>query len=227
MFKNIEILDKEKFKGYKFDEVDVTDIAKNIGLIPLGFSEVWNAAHDCPVIISSLERGEFLAFTGITNEINIYKKENAYIPAFIRTYPFLSADIKGENGNYNSLISIDNNSKYVSKKKKIDIFTKDNELSKEANSKVEFIREVNRQREISRKIVEELKENDLLVKKDFKVKISETEEKIFLEEFYVVNIEKLIKLDDSIVASWAKKGWMGIIDSHVKSLSNFQKVIQA
>lgn len=36
MYKNIKILDKEKFKNVKFDEVNGAEVAKNIGLIPLG-----------------------------------------------------------------------------------------------------------------------------------------------------------------------------------------------
>lgn len=226
MFKNIEVLDKEKFKGFKYDEVNPIDAAKNMGLVPLGFSEVWNAAHDCPVIISSLHRGEFLAFTGITSELNIYRNENSYIPALVRSYPFLSLDIKAQDGSFNTLISIDNNEEFVGKKKKLDIFTKEGELSQKVDEKVQFIREINRQRELSRKIIEELKENDLLIKKDFRVKINENEEKVFLEEFYIVNAEKISQLDDTVIASWAKKGWMGIIDSHIKSLANFQKVVQ-
>mgnify|MGYP003529717255 CR=1 FL=1 len=69
MYKNIEILDKEKSKELKFDNADTTQIAKNIGLIPLGFTEVWYASHSCAVVISSGENAEFLAFTGITPEI--------------------------------------------------------------------------------------------------------------------------------------------------------------
>lgn len=88
MYKNIKILDKEKLKALKFDDVNTSEIAKNIGLIPLGFSEVWYASHDCPVIISSGENAEFLAFTGITKEISVFNKNEVYLPAFVRSYPF-------------------------------------------------------------------------------------------------------------------------------------------
>ena len=40
MYKNIKILDKEKLKALKFDDVNTSEIAKDIGLILLGFSEV-------------------------------------------------------------------------------------------------------------------------------------------------------------------------------------------
>jgi hypothetical protein len=36
-----------------------------------------------------------------------------------------------------------------------------------------------------------------------------------------------MKLDDATLASWARKGWIGIFDAHIKSLNNFQKVLQS
>ena len=53
------------------------------------------------------------------------------------------------------------------------------------------------------------------------------EEKVILEEFYVINMEKLLKLDDKIIAGFARKGWMGIFDAHLKSISNFEKILKA
>jgi putative transposase len=226
MYKNIEVLDKEKFKDIKFSEVEAKEVGKNIGLIPLGFTEVWNASHDCAVIISAGENAEFLAFCGVTNEVTIFNKEDVYLPAFIRTYPFINMDVRNEKNELSSVIGIDKNPQFVAKNKKIPIIDKDKNISKEANDKIELVRELNRQRDVSRNIISELKEHDLLVKKDLNVKVQE-EEKVILDEFYIIDIQKLIKLDDKILATWARKGWMGIFDAHVKSIANFKKVLES
>jgi len=226
MYKNIKILDKEKFKNVKFDEVNGVEVAKNIGLIPLGFTEIWHASHHCPIIISAGENAEFLSFTGITKEITIFNKNEVYLPAFVRSYPFLNVEIKGEDEKINSVIAIDENADFVGKNKQFFIIDKEKNITKEANSKIELVRELNRQREISKKIIAELKAHDLLVKKDLKV-VVDNNERIILDEFYIINIEKLTKLDDTILALWARKGWMGIFDAHIKSLNNFQKVLTA
>jgi len=226
MYKNIKILDKEKFKNVKFDEVNGVEVAKNIGLIPLGFTEIWHASHHCPIIISAGENAEFLSFTGITKEITIFNKDEVYLPAFVRSYPFLNVEIKGEDEKINSVIAIDENADFVGKNKQFFIIDKEKNITKEANSKIELVRELNRQREISKKIIAELKAHDLLVKKDLKV-VVDNNERIILDEFYIINIEKLTKLDDTILALWARKGWMGIFDAHIKSLNNFQKVLTA
>lgn len=166
MYKNIKILDKEKLKALKFDDVNTSEIAKNIGLIPLGFSEVWYASHDCPVIISSGENAEFLAFTGITKEISVFNKNEVYLPAFVRSYPFLNVNISDEDNRANSVIAIDENVDFVGKSKKNFIFDKEKNLTQEASLKIELVRELNRQREVSKAIINELKELDLLDRKE-------------------------------------------------------------
>ena len=226
MYKNIKILDKEKLKALKFDDVNTSEIAKNIGLIPLGFSEVWYASHDCPVIISSGENAEFLAFTGITKEISVFNKNEVYLPAFVRSYPFLNVNISDEDNRANSVIAIDENVDFVGKSKKNFIFDKEKNLTQETSLKIELVRELNRQREVSQAIINELKELDLLDRKELKGNIH-NEERTILDEFYIINIGKLIQLDDAVLAAWTRKGWMGIFDSHIKSLNNFQKVFSA
>lgn len=225
MFKKIEVLDKEKFKNVKFKEVDSKEVAKNIGLIPLGFDEVIEVASYCPVIISAKENGEFLAFTGITKDITIYNDEKLYIPGFATTYPFISINVKGKDGKANSIIGIDNNEEYVGVSKKVEIFKKD-ELTKEANDKIEAVRALNRRRDIAKKVIAEFSELDLLVKKDFKI-INDGKEQTLINEFYIINREKVNKLDDKTLASWAKKGWITLIDCHLKSLTKFETVLKS
>jgi predicted transcriptional regulator len=227
MYKNVEILDKEKFKDIKYDEADSLEVAKNIGLIPLGFTEVWSMSHSSPIIISAGDEAEFLAFTGITKEITVFNRDDVYLPAFVRTYPFLNIQVKDQDDKSNSIIAIDNNPDFVSQEKENSIITEDKNLTEEADSKVRLVRELNRQREVSKKIISELKEHDLLVKKDLRVNVTEKDEKILLDEFYVIDINKLTKLDDEVLATWARKGWMGIFDSHLKSLANFTKVLES
>lgn len=226
MYKNIEVLDKEKFQDIKFSEVEAKEVGKNIGLIPLGFTEIWNAAHDSAVIISAGDNAEFLAFCGVTNEVTVFNHDNVYLPAFIRTYPFVNMEVRNEKNEIGSVIGIDKNSKYVAKNKKIALFDGEKNLTKEANERVELVRELNRQREVSRNIILELKEHDLLIKKDLTIKVEE-QEKVIIEEFYIIDIQKLVKLEDKVLATWARKGWMGIFDAHVKSIANFKKVLES
>lgn len=225
MYKNITILDKERSKDLKFDEVDLSYIGKNIGLIPLGFSEVWYASFNSAVIINSGENAEFLAFTGILPEISIFNKQNVYFPAFIRAYPFLSIDVNDEKGILNSVIAIDENPLFVGTNKEKKIVDENKNLTPSALNRVNLVKELNRQREVSKKIVRELKSKDLLIKKELKVRLNQ-KEKTILDEFYIVDIDKLFKLDDETILTWTRKGWMTIFDAHLKSIANFEKILK-
>lgn len=226
MYKNVEILNKELSKDLRFDDVDFSYIGKNIGLVPLGFGEVWYASHSCAVIIGAGENAEFLAFSGILPEISIFNKSDVYIPAFIRSYPFLNVEVKNEKDESSSVIAIDKNSEFVGVNKEYKIINEDKSLTKEALERVNLVRELNRQRAISKKIILELKKYNLLIKKDLRVNIN-SNEKILLDEFYVVDVEKLMKLDDKIICDWARKGWMSIFDAHLKSIANFEKILKS
>lgn len=223
MYKNLEILDKQKHKDIKFDNQDSIDIAKKIGFVPVGVAEILDMSCFAPVIITADDKAEFAAFTGISEEVNIYSKE-AYVPRFVKSYPFLNVTAKDENDNLNEVIGIDN-ADFTGEDKEVSIFNEDGELNEIANEKIENVRELNRQRAISKRIIEQLKENDLLLKRDFKVKVND-EERTLLNEFYIVDREKLLKLDDETIASWARKGWMSLIDAHIKSLGNFKKALK-
>ncbi|MEA3289361.1 MAG: SapC family protein [Campylobacterota bacterium] len=224
MYKNIEVLDKNKHGGVKFDEVAEVTVAKNIGVVPIGVNEVFDMCSIAPVIISAGDSGEFVAFTGLSNTTTIYNNDNLYVPKFIKAYPFLNIDAKDEKGNPNPVIAIDNNQECVGTNKKNAILNKKGEPEKLAAAKMEIVRELNSYREISKKIVQELKSKNLLEKKDFRVNAN-GEEKIVLKEFYTINRDELVKQDDKTLALWARKGWMSIIDAHVKSLGNFEKLL--
>ena len=222
MFKNIEMLDKEKFKSVKFADVKAIDVAKNSGMIPLGFNEIVDMSYFAPVIIIGKEDKEFVSFTGISTEITVYNQNNVYLPNFTKTYPFINTLAKDKDNIIQSIIGIDNG-EFVNKRKKLFIFNKKSELQKVASEKIQILRELNSKRDISKKIIKELESHNLLEKQNFKVQIND-EEKTIIEEFYVVNRNKLINLDDKIISTWAKKGWITIIDCHLKSMQNFNNI---
>ena len=220
MFTKIEVLDKKKHKSSQFDIVDPKEVAKNIGSIPLGFSEVLEMAHFCPVIISGDEKNlEFVAFSGVSSTISIFSKGEPYLPWYVQAYPFMNAVLIDPKGLRQDVIGIEVSK--VGKGKEYPIFEK-GELFPIAKKKIELVQELNRQRDISKKIIQELQKYDLLQKKDFKVNFEETT-KVILEKFYVADREKLVKLPDDVLALWAKKGWITLFDTHLKSITNFRK----
>lgn len=227
MYQNLEILGKEKYKDIKFENVESSEVGKNLGLIPVGFLEVTDMSSIVPVVIMGQEdEMEFIGLFGLSTEMSIFNKQDLIKPLYVRTYPFLNVKAKNEDDTVSNVIGVDNNEANVGEDKTVAMFGEDGELTPEANAKVEMVRELNRQREISKAIVKALQENDLLIQRDFKVKAGE-DEKTVLENFYMVDREKLYKLDDKLLLEWANKGWLTLIDCHIKSVRNFVNIVVA
>lgn len=226
MYKDIKILDKKKFKNIKFDVVNPFAVGKTMGVLPLGFNEVIDMAKYAPVIImGDSDNLEFVAFGGISPQVTVFSDETIYTPMFTRTYPFLNVILKDTKEGLKSVIGFDNG-EFCGTKKEKKIFSSGGTLEPLALEKIEMVRELNRQRIISKKIIKEFVKYDLLFKKDFTVNY-EKESKVILDNFYIVNREKMMQLDDAIIALWAKKGWITLADNHLKSLANFQKVFSS
>ena len=225
MYKNIEILDKKKLKNLKFETVSPFEVGKTMEILPLGFNELLETTFDFPVIImGEKDNLEFVAFGGISPKVSGFNNETVYTPVFTKTYPFLNVILKDKKGELKSVIGIDKG-EFCGTKKENTIFKSDGTLEEIASQKIEMVRELNRQRGISKKILKELVENDLLIKKNFSINDGKNT-RVILDNFYVVNREKLFTLDDAILLLWAKKGWLTIFDMHLKSLGNFKKIFE-
>ena len=50
--------------------------------------------------------------------------------------------------------------------------------------------------------------------------------KVLIKGFLVVNKEKLNELSDDVLASWVRNGIINLIEAHLKSLENIQKLFE-
>lgn len=51
------------------------------------------------------------------------------------------------------------------------------------------------------------------------------EKKVLVKGFQVVSREKLNALEDSILAEWVRKGYIGLIDLHLRSLETISALV--
>lgn len=226
MYKNIKVLRKNEFLKTKFSKAGLNDKLEVSKLIPLGVGEVFEYASSAPIIIGGGEdENEFILFSGLSNEKNIFTQFNHMVePRFLENYPFMMLHAKNENDEDISVIGIDADETYVGEDKEFTIFDDNAEVSELANETIENVKRLAKERAISKKIIKELKDNDLLAKQTFNINVN-GETKSILSDYYIVDRRKLNNIDNNLLALWTKKGWMGIIDAHIYSLRNFEKVV--
>lgn len=81
----------------------------------------------------------------------------------------------------------------------------------------------NAQLEATQKALEEIKKAGILINKELTV--SDNDKKITLiKGFSVVSRKKLNELDDATLADFVRKGYVSLIDAHIRSLTNLENL---
>lgn len=225
MYKNLQVLDKEKHKNLKISGIQNLDFLMETSFLPVVLNESAIVGKEFPLVFTSNKNPTLVALVALGGENlalnNKGKWINKYIPAYVRRYPFSIGSTK-ENKDQ-KIILIDEDSSLFSEEKGNQLFKKSGEQSKFLENAISYLKNNDKQTSISRAVVEEISKYDIL--EDREISLGEGEEKkILVNGFKVIDREKLNNLSDEILASWARRGILSFIDVHIKSLENINKL---
>jgi hypothetical protein len=227
MYKNVKIFKKQENLQKKISFANISEKLEHNKTIPLGVDEVFKYCSIAPIIIAGGDESnqEFLLFSGIGPKFSVLLDENIEEPVFTKHYPFLMVMTQADEERMVPVIGIDDDENYVGEDKDIVLFDEKEKLNTELEVVLDEIRDNHKKRFFSKRLIQELQAHDLLVTQSFNLKI-EGEIQTILKDYKIVDRDRLMSLDDEILAQWAKRGWIGIIDAHIYSLSNFEKLVQ-
>lgn len=223
MYNNLVVLDKEKHKDLKISPMTNLNFAKELTGTPLLINETGLVGKDFPVVFTSGESSSLVALTSLSGSNLAVNSEGkyivSYIPAFLRKYPFaLGAN---QDNTAQQLILIDEDSELFSQTKGKQLFGKDNEPSEVLNNAINFLQNYEVERLKTDAIVQVIVQSGIL--EDREITVGEGEaKKVLVNGFRIINQEKLHALSDAVLADWVRRGIIGFIDLHLKSLENIQ-----
>ena len=231
MYKKLELLSKSKHKNLQLDELKDLEFAQEAHLITLGLSEIARLSSLLPIIITGGKVQQFAVFTALSNQKNYFSTnvcKDIYLPMSIRSYPFTMVDTYEEGNPDKKLraVAIDIESKYIGTKKVHPLFAADGSLGDFTKKKVQIAQNFEQDKSNAQRLILALRENNLLDKRSFEIKTQEGQVKVLLSDFYVVNREKLFKLDDSLLLKWSKNGWLFAIESHINSIEQINVLLK-
>lgn len=223
MYKNLVVLDKVKHKDLKINPIENLFFAKQMAFIPVVANEIAPMSANFPVVFTANENSSLIALVSLGGEnlaINANGKwTNNYIPLHIRKYPFSMAGTKDNPDQ--KVILIDEDSSFFSKSKGKLLFKKSGEQSETLAHAIEFLTSHENQMIVTQNVAKLIANSGIL--EDREISIGEGDEKkILVNGFKVVDRAKLNALSDDILADWVRKGIIGLIDYHLKSLGNIQ-----
>lgn len=226
MYKNVEIFKKQENLENKVTFPDLSEKLEHNKVIPLGVDEVFQYSSIAPIVISGgdEENQEFVLFSGIGPKFSVLLDKFTQEPKFLKHYPFLMVLTPADENRVVPVIGIDNNEKFVGKDKELSFFDEDEKLNKEFEEIMDGVRDNHKKRFLSKRLIQELRKHDLLIPQSFNIKLAGEKQNI-LNDYKIVDRDRLANLDPSILSQWAKNGWMGIIDAHIYSLRNFEKLV--
>jgi hypothetical protein len=204
---------------------DQYGFVRSVKAIPIAVSEISSAAKHYPVIFSSVEDPALLAVLGIDNH-NLFVdqtgswEQNRYVPAYFRCHPFALASSEDEQ----LAVVIDRAASSISETPEIP-FYEGKELSAGARERVEFCVTFTGHRRQATAFCERLKELELLVPQQVTRRRNDSSEETMLATFAAVDVEKLKRLDDKLVAELNANGMLQAIYAHLSSLENWTYLI--
>jgi len=203
--------------------------AAHINSVPLAAIEFGRAATSLPIVFAGASAATAVpaVLLGVRESENLLVggdgrwEDTAYIPAFLRRYPFVLAD-KGD-GTEDFTVCLDEAFPGLGKEQGEPLFTDTGEDSPLLANALAFLGDYQREVERTRGFVERLRELDLLEEKVVRVQPVGMPE-FSLQGFYVVNEQRLRDLKPRALQTLMKDGDLGLIYAHLVSLSNVERL---
>ncbi len=196
--------------------------------VPLAATEFYQAARDYPILFSgSDEEAGPIALLGLQAGKNLFIKEDgsweagAYVPAFVRRYPFILA--RGDEAAAEFTLCIDENYGGFGESEGDALFDEDGKDTPYLTRMVTFLNSYYADMERTKSFMKRLVELNLLTTRTFRITDSH-ERNFFLNNFRIVDEEKFSKLDDVTLGELHRNGWLGWIYAHLISLGNVSQL---
>ncbi|MCZ2203590.1 SapC family protein [Bartonella sp. A05] len=232
-YKNIIPINKVTHKTLKFKPSSDMSFAKNTHWVPLANSEYFTTALDYPILFMSAQDEQnkrhytSVALVGLSNNENDYVttnknwKKDTYIPAFIRRYPFILAQIPNEK---ELSVCFDQESGMFNEVEGVDLFNSDGSVSPFLEERIQFLEKFRIAMDKTSEFINTLASMDLLSEKSINV-TNDKGHSAKLEHFWIVDEEKLNKLSANQLAKLHKNGFLGCIFAHLMSMNNLLKIL--
>ena len=211
-----------------------TDRAKWVAqqhAIPLTVEEFPLAQRDYPIVFSNSETPVPLALMGLNEGVNTFFDEEgkqtreAYIPAYIRRYPFLLAKLQPNTDQMS--LCVDPSSGLVGEFDDGDKLFDGDQASEHTNRLLQFCQNFEEAGMRTQQFVEELTKHDLLM--DGEVSIAnaaggQNAQPFVYRGFKMVNQEKMRDLTGDQLRKWNQNGLLPLIFAHLFSLDQMRTI---
>lgn len=199
---------------------------KSVNAVPVNLIELPQVCHAYPIAFSPDATGTPVAIMGLRDHENLFLKDNgeweedAYIPAYIRRYPFIFSEMPG---NDQLSLCVDMDDSVIESGGEQRFFEEDGKPSTLSQNALEFCKSYHAAAQHTIEFGKALAASGILVDRQAEIGISGGK-RINFSGFRIVDEKKLAELDDRTFLLWREKGWLPFIYAHLFSGSQWQRL---
>lgn len=202
------------------------DFTKTVNAVPVNLIELPQACHYYPIAFSPDESGTPVAVMGLRDNENLFLKsdgtweDDAYIPAYIRRYPFIFSEMPG---NDNLSLCVDYDDSVVEQNGEQRFFDAEGKPSPLSQNALEFCKSYHAAAGQTIEFGKALAASGILADRQAEIGIADGK-RINFTGFRIVDEKKLAELDDKTFMEWRRKGWLPFIYAHLFSGAQWQRL---
>lgn len=224
-------LNRTAHKDLRLKAVPSVKFAANVHSVPLTGAEFPAAARDMPILFAGPDIAQAgpMALLGLRQNENLFVDangqwdSNAYVPAFIRRYPFILAEKPADQeGGDDFTVFLDEAYEGFNSEEGELLFNEDGSDTEMLTNAVNFLGEFQQHVARTNWFTEQLRKHDLLEPRN--IRLEKDGKTINLNGLFVVSEEKLRQLDEKVAHEFLKEGVLGWIYAHLLSLANIDRV---
>jgi hypothetical protein len=226
-------LNRNQHKDLRLKGLQNLKFAMSAHSVPLTGVEFPAAARDLPILFAGTDVSNAgpMALLGLRQNENLFVDTdgqwapNAYIPAFIRRYPFVLAEKPVDQvGGDDFTVFLDEAYEGFGVNDGERLFKEDGSETEFLTNAVNFLGEFQQHVARTKWFMEQLRKHDLLEPRN--ITLRKDDKSVGLTGLFVVNEDKLRQLDEKTTHEFLREGVLGWIYAHLLSLPNIDRVSQ-
>lgn len=228
LFEKPELLNREQHGDLGLDPAKKPfGFCAHIKAVPLTLSEVFEASKHYPIVFHSNEEPLPAAIVGLITDVNLFVDDegnwerNAYIPGYVRRYPFALA---AESGSDRLALVFDAAYEGVSKSASRKLFD-NGQLSEFSKQAMDFTRTYENDRRITEQAVRALKKFNLIQPQSAQFTPVGATENITFAQYFGTDEKKLQELSDEQFLELRRTNLLPILYAQLMSMANWRHLI--
>ena len=222
-YKDLMPLNSRDHADWRARTVDKASWLGNQHAIPLTVEEFPMAQRSFPIVFSAGDSPVPLALMGLNEGINVFFEEDgtprgdAYVPAYIRRYPFLLAKLRPDVDEMS--LCFDPTTDIIGDFKEGQALFADGQPSDHTKGVLDFCEKFEEAGARTQAFIKELTDADLLMDGEVAIQQNDKPDQPYVYRgFKMVNQEKLKELDAEKLKGWHETGLLPLIYAHLMSL---------